>query len=157
MRAYPEGGWFCDGCHLYGPGEPESEICPRCGEDLSVWKKSDVAAVTSYVGPFDKFMDGPLIAVPQRTGRILSALFVAATFTFLITLPIVSIDLLNGVYSVLTSPLAFACYMSGVYASFVLPLVYTGLIGVKGKKPENPPEEPLPVSQDGDQWDSKYI
>lgn len=156
MQAYPDGGWWCDKCHLYGPGEPESSTCPRCGEDLEVWEKSDTAAVASYVGPFDKFLDGPLIKVPQRTGNLLSTLFVVATFTFIVTLPIVSMDLLNGIYSVLTSPMTVVCYLSAVAASFIFFLVYTGLIGVK----ENPPEDPVeesPEPQEADPWDSKYL
>jgi len=157
IRAYPDGGWGCDNCHTYGAGTPESEDCPVCGEPLVIWKRKDVAAVKSYAGPFDRFVDGPLLEVPERTGKAISMLFVAAIFTFLITLPIISLDLLNGIYSVATSPVAIIWYMSGVYAAFVYPLVHTGLIQTKSKKKDgNQDSAQDEHDQEQDQWNSKY-
>ncbi len=84
-------------------------------------------------------------------------LFVAAIFTFLITLPIISLDLLNGIYSVATSPVAIIWYMSGVYAAFVYPLVHTGLIQTKSKKKDgNQDSAQDEHDQEQDQWNSKY-
>lgn len=157
MKAYPD-GWCCDACFCYGAGEPESKTCPRCGADLLIWKKADVVAVTSYVGPFDKFLDHPLLTVPQRMGKILSTIFIVATFTFIVTLPLVSMDLLNGIYSVLTSPMTIACYLSAIAASFIFLLVYTGLIGVTEEEaPEDPVEEEPLESQEDNPWDSRYV
>jgi hypothetical protein len=157
MRAYPLGGYWCDGCHLYGPGEPESDTCPVCGADLYIWKKSDIAAVESYVGPFDRFMSGPLIEVQPRTGQAISAVFTVAVFTFLVTLPLISMDLLDGLYSVLTSPVAFVSYISGVYAAFIFSLLHTGLLSVSKAEPAAPEEEKKSGDLGEYTGDSRYV